>query len=423
MVVDTQSGGSRSGETGTAVETSALKGVICEETVRACRHAYGAHLRAIVLTGSLARDEATIVESDGKRKVQGDAEFFLFFHDQTVLPGAAALRRSVDEIESSLLQQQVRCRIGLSAVQTRYFRNLRPHIFAYELRKWGTVVWGDSNVLALVPEFAASEIPLEDGWRLLCNRVIELLEVVPGAVADSKDGGRDLRYRTAKLYLDMATSYLVFRGAYSPSYRERNERLIQLAKESSPGEDVPFSLRDFANRVAISAGYKLTGSIPEESFLTLSESNSGFDLWKDCLTFALGLWRWELTRLAGVQADLSDRELMQAWMQRQPFSQRLRGWLYVARKQGWVRSWADWPRWVRLAWQASPRYETVMELASRLVRSGGLPNMALESRESWQEPRDRLPKKDLFASLHVDWRVVVHEIAWNYHAYLEKTRA
>ena len=426
MVVDTESGGSRSASTGISVEASALRGAICEETARSCLQAYGEQLRAIVLTGSLARHEATFVEGKGHWELWGDAEFLLVFHDRATLPGTADLKSLAGEIESSLLQRKLRCRIGFSAVQARYFRRLRPHVFAYELQKWGKVVWGDSNVFALIPEFAPSEIPREDAWRLLCNRVIELLEVGPGTAASAKDGGHDLRYRTAKLYLDMATSYLVFRGAYSPSYHERSEALSQLVKEIPTTEKLPFSLDGFADRVAASTRFKLTGSIPEGSFLALPESKDGPGLWKESLSVALGLWRWEVTRLAGVRGNLSDQGLMRAWMRLQPVSERARGWLYVARKLGWGHSWTNWPRWARLAWRASPRYwvyAVVFELVRLSVDAGGDFDASKDGGSKLQKLGDWLPAAHGGKHRCDDWHRLTSETAWNYHEFLEATRA
>jgi hypothetical protein len=424
MVVHTESGRSRSASGETPVEASVLKAVICEETVRVCLQAHGEQSRAIVLTGSLARDEATVVGIEGQWKLWGDAEFFLVFHDRATLPGAAALESLAGEIESSLLRRKVSCRIGLSAVQARYFRGLQPHIFAYELRKWGTTVWGDSNVLSLIPEFAASEIPLEDAWRLLCNRVIEQLEMAAETAAGTEDGGCHLQYRTAKLYLDMATSYLVFRGAYSPSYRQRSEVLSRLEKETLPAERPPFSLRDFADRVAASTQFKLTGSIPEGSFLTLPKSN--LDLWKESLSIARGLWRWELARLAGVEGDRSDRELVRAWMRRQPLSQRLRGWLYAVRDRGWVRSWADWPRWARLAWRASPRYWVYAVASELLGQLAGPPQSLSQGEESavdFDGLRSWLPALPERGSAGPPSQRLAADVVWNYHEFLTKTRA
>jgi len=426
MGIGIQSGSSRSAPEGRPVEAAVVKGTICEETVRVCLQAYGEQLRAIVLTGSLARDEATIAEFKGRWELWGDAEFFLVFNDSAPLPPATNLIAIAAEINSSLLERKARCHVSLDAVHSRYFREILPHIFAYELRAWGKTVWGDSTVLALIPEFPASAIPLEDAWRLLCNRVIEQLEISAEPGAGPEVAGDGIRYRTAKLYLDMATSYLLFKGAYAPTYHQRAEALGHLEKEVASEEKLPFSLPDFAERVADSTHFKLTGSIRKTSFLNPKNGKDEATLWKESLSFALGLWRWELAQLAGIEGNRPDRELMRAWMQRQPFSQRLRGWLYVARQQGWARSWADWPRWARLAWHASPRYwvyALTFELARRSVDADRNSAGARDGGWNFEALRDWLPATRGGEHACDPWHQLSSQTVWNYHEYLETTRA
>ncbi len=408
------------------IEAAAVKRAICEETARLCLDAYNGQLRAIVLTGSLARDEATVVKAKEYWELWGDAEFFLVFKDLAPLPPATNPIAIAAEINSSLLKRRARCRVSLEAVHSRYFREIRPHIFAYELRTWGKTVWGEATVLSLIPDFPASAIPLEDAWRLLCNRMIEQLEVVGGPTGAPEVARDGIRYRTAKLYLDMATSYLLFKGAYAPTYRQRAEALNQREKEAPGEEALPFSPRDFAERVADSTHFKLTGSIRENGFLDPGRGKDEASLWRESLSLARQLWRWELARLAGVRGNASDRELMRAWMRLQPVSQRARGWLYVARKRGWLRSWAEWPRWAHLAWRASPRYwiyDVAIELVSRLEGPGLGPGPLKHVDHDLVELRGWLPAipgEDLRGD--PSFRLA-SEIVWNYHEFLVSTQA
>ena len=56
-------------------DAAALRATIGTETARLCAERYGVHLRAVVLTGSLARDEATWRTDGIKWSALGDAEF------------------------------------------------------------------------------------------------------------------------------------------------------------------------------------------------------------------------------------------------------------------------------------------------------------------------------------------------------------
>ena len=55
--------------------------LILDETVALCTQVYKNRLRAIVLTGSVARDEGTFVNTAEGMTLLGDAEFFVVFHD------------------------------------------------------------------------------------------------------------------------------------------------------------------------------------------------------------------------------------------------------------------------------------------------------------------------------------------------------
>ncbi len=418
MMTDAQAVGARPNFALELRPANALKASVCEETVRLMAAAHGARLNSLVLAGSLARDEATVVAAAGRWMLLGDADFLAVFHPEAGLPTTPDLQRICRHIEAALLRRAMLCRVTVDAAHPDYLRRLRPHIFGYELR-CGEVVWGDRDALSLIPPFSASDIPLEDAWRLLCNRVIEQLEVVEDLTGQSRALSTQVRYRTIKLYLDMATSLLLFAGEYEPTYRGRAERLALLAARARPEDDYPFSLRAFSQRVAACTRWKLS---PAEV-----DGTGGREFWEEAAHYARLLWRWELKRLLGTWADLPDRLLHQLWMRRQPFSPLIRGWLYMLRKQGWHRSWRLWPSWSRLCWQASPRYwvyAAASEVFFRLPSLLGGANEGLEAELHWEELGAWLPMRQAQPGNGLPrWRRLAAEIVWNYHEFLEGTRA
>jgi len=329
-----------------------MRSAICEETVRVCTAQFGASVRALVLTGSIARDEATWVRDAGYWKLLGDADFFLVFQDR--IPAEPAVQGVAREVETVLRSKNIAADIGLAAVEGGYFRKLPPHIATYELRTCGRVVAGEQGILSLVPAFQAAEISLEDAWRLLANRIIELIEAV--AVSGDPQSAA-ARYRSVKLLLDMATSYLVFTGRYLPTYGERASALQEMAEQATDA-GAPFPLAEFAGVVTACTNFKV-GSGPYPRTVT--------GLFHDAVNYAEGLWRWELSRLTGTRADCPNSELMERWMALQPLSVRLRGWASLLRRSGWLRSWRQWPRWARLL-LASPRYWVYGSAAEILFR-------------------------------------------------------
>ena len=334
-----------------------MKAVICEESARLCRQVYRERLRAVVLAGSLARDEGTFVETERGRRLLGDAELLLVFDDGTTPPPAADLALIGEQIEARLRRRGLRAEIALSAVGRAYLRRLPPSIFAYELRASGEAVDGEASVLGLIPKFAAADIPREDAWRMLANRLVEQLGSTDELLEDRAILSPEAHYRTVKLYLDMTTSLLVFAGAYAPTYMERADNLARLAKWSGT-TTWPFPLAPFAEYVAAATRWKLSGGT------LVTKARRLF--WERAIDHAEALWHWELGRLTGRDRDDSPSALMSLWMGRQPWSGRVRGWAHVVRARGWHRSWPLWPRWLRQASLGSPRH-LVYRAASTLV--------------------------------------------------------
>lgn len=400
------------------------KRLICEETVRRCREAYESDLLAIVLTGSLARDEHTLTEASGCWHFLSDADVLLIVREEAALPSAQGVDAVRHSVEGALQEQGVSCHVTLSAGHPAYLRGLGPQIYAYELRQCGQVLWGDATALSLIPSYSPAEISREDAWRLLCNRMIEQLELVvevAGAPAELSPRGL---YGLVKLYLDMATSFLVFAGAYEPTYRGRLARLEALVTTSVPGKG-PFPLGDFVERVRVSTRVKLAGSDVLDGLNLSTLSN---DYWLEAIGYAERLWRWELARLTGLSRTESSHALSEALMRLQPRADRLRGWLFVLRAQGWHRSWRQWAHWVHRAWRASPRYWTyavASELFFRLpwlLPPGGPdtdPGLDAESL------RQFLPVRSSAGSSgrRQGWRGLALDVAWNYRHFLEGTRA
>ena len=383
------------------------------------------------------------------------AEFLLVFEQEGVLPSPAIIDGLEREIEDHLLEGGLSAHVELSPVHTRYLRTMPPEIFAYELRTCGQVVLGERQILSLIPAFSPSNIPLEDGLRMLCNRMVEFVEVVDSAVEKPANPSPEGRYRMIKLYLDMATSFLLFQGAYAPTYLERAERLKALAEDTEASRNCPFPLRGFAERVVYCTKFKLQAG----DGVGAQAAEEGFDSvfsWAELVTYARGLWRWELEQLlsercvappfrAALQpkasrdelSKVSDRELIRTWMRLQPLQKRLRGWAYVLRASGWHRSWRHWLHWVRLGWRASPRYWVYAAASELFFQLDDLLALAQEPRNDGLEMHELrlwLPllndgrgrgagsRRDATCSSRDTWQCLAADIAWNYQEFLKGTR-
>ena len=304
--------------------------------------------------------------------------------------------------------------MSLSAVGPAYLRRLAPHIFAYELRTCGDVLWGDRTVLDLVPAFEPGDIPLEDAWRLVQNRMVEYLEVVDELGEPRLREGTAAHYRTVKLYLDLATSLLLFAGAYAPTYRERAARLARLAVAGG--------------RVDFPAGLDLLSERVDECMRSKLEGHADTappDLdWREAVAITRRVWRWELARLTGsaIEGELSDETLLARWLERQPLADRLRGWLSAGRRLGWSQAAARWIAARRRGRRASPRYCVYAAASALFFRLPGL--RGREDAGDCGAVKTWLPVWP--HPLPVDsrgWRAVATATLWNYRVLLESTRA
>jgi hypothetical protein len=400
------------------LDLASLRQAICDSAVRECTDAFRNQLRALILTGSLARDEASFVHKENSWAVRGDAEFMMVFEKNAALPAIAALGEIRLRIENDLLQQNLQCKIDLSVVYSNYFQNLPAHIFTYELKHCGRVIAGDDCILQSIPDYSAEDLSREDAWRLLCNRLLEILECAAELSSENNPPSAALRYKILKLYLDMATSFLVFVQAYAPTYGERRDVLQRLSGQKTTTGPYPFELGSFADLVANCTVQKLVSHPDSEDLIELS--------CRAAIQTAHALWRWELARLVGAKTELTDLELFNKWTSLQPFKKRVRGWFYVLRACGWQQSYLVLLRWLNLR-KASPRhwiYLVASTLLFQLTADANSPRMRIKD-ANYASLSSYLPVRKMTAKNHAapSWEDLAYDVVWNYHQFLVGTRA
>src|ERR1700682_4694812 len=123
------------------LSASELRAAICEKTVEHCLALLTTGVKAILLAGSMARDEATFVREGECWKVLGDAEFLLILDRDVSLPSEKELAAVRAGIKCGLLENGIACAVSLDAAHEDYLTKMQPQIFAYELRTGGRVVW------------------------------------------------------------------------------------------------------------------------------------------------------------------------------------------------------------------------------------------------------------------------------------------
>ncbi|MGH9471243.1 MAG: hypothetical protein ACRD1M_00725 [Terriglobales bacterium] len=319
-----------------SAHSALLESVIVETVEHHWAEVSQCQLRALVLAGSLARQEGSWVPGPRGPVLLGDAELLCILPDTAPLPRTSDMAVLLARIRDAVTQVGLTAEVSLSPARESYLRRLPPHIFGYELRQTGRVLWGDGGCLDQIPACTAADLPREDAWRLLANRIIELLP----SLWPSRSAAPSA-YPWVKLYLDMATSYLVFSGGYAPSYRERARRLQRAA---APGT---WATPGLTRMVEICTAWKLDPSDPSARIPEADLRSRGLD-------HAKRLWCWELEQMTGAAPGTEKAELWRRWLQRQSWRSRLRGWASAVRHGGAVPRLA--PHWLRLALHASPRH-------------------------------------------------------------------
>jgi hypothetical protein len=285
-------------------------------------------LVAIVLTGSFARGEGSVLRVGGRLKVLGDIEFFV------VLAHPGDYRRLRPEMATwgavaaaALGGDGVSADIEFGPVHVEYLRRrAAPSIFVYDLRHHGKVLWGPPDLLDAMPALTPEAIPREDALRLLLNRIVEQLDAHDRVATLAGDALLGIAYQQVKIVLDLAGSALAFSGDHTTSYAQRPAALARLIRETpSLARRLPPS---FERTLAHATRMKLA---PEEHDFPGADPGAGETQRRAlraqiiaAVPAMIGLLEWEIEQLVGRDGDLE--RLLDRYLRMQTLTRRAWGW-------------------------------------------------------------------------------------------------
>jgi hypothetical protein len=324
-----------------------LRSLICAAVVRVCTAVLGSGLRAIVLTGSLARNEATFSAGHSGFAFLSDGDFLLVLEEGAKDPSPAELHNLEQLVEARLLEETaISVHVGFASVYPHYFRRLLPTTFTYELKNNGVTIWGDAHILDYIRDFAKSALSKEDAWRTLNHRIIELISTIAASDLVARRATPQLEYALVKLYLDMATSFLLFLDRYQPTYTARLDELRKpIVEHRGPSR---FDQKAFCNRVSTCTARKLAHVPlqPEETAMLL----------KEAIGYGRELWFWETNLLCGSHEYLPVADVIAAMGRRQTYTEKQRAWISLVRRSGVTATAKHLLRCRKLSRLATPRY-------------------------------------------------------------------
>ena len=281
-------------------------------------------LVAVILTGSFARGEGSVLPVGSMLKVLGDFEFFVVLTDAD--RRARQLGAWSREVSARLAGRGVRVDVEFGPVDPGFFgRRARPSIFVYDLLHHGKVLWGRRDMLEGIPRFEADAIPREDALHLMFNRTVEQLDAYERLPELDANGVLDAGYQQLKITLDVAGSVLAFTGNHTALYRRRPAAFARLLAET-PSLQAALP-RGFPDEVGQAAAAKMS---PAEHF-TLPVQAS-LDEQRDWVRRRIvtavpgvtGVLGWELTRALGRAGSLE--KLLERYADSRPLARRVWDW-------------------------------------------------------------------------------------------------
>jgi hypothetical protein len=307
----------------------------------------------------------TVVPTRGGLHCLSDVEFLIAVRDRrNWRERCAEIVRITNDVQKRARERGLECCFEFTLALDRYFRNVKPSIFGYELRCHGKTVWGDPAYLAKIPPFSADDIPKYDAFYLICNRMIEQLDWrVRLGSRDHEEASRLFAYSLVKTYTDLATSLLIFADAYEPSYAARAKQLDSLAR--FVGDDIPeFGL--LLDKIAACTKLKLN---PPASLIDPLTQGEAEHRWAELARHLLHTWQWELARLEGGARDNIGQSIRR-FVRGAALRKRLVGWGKLVTQ---ALRWGGPSDLLRARWFSGiPRHVMYLEAAAIYAECAGL---------------------------------------------------
>ncbi len=194
---------------------------------------------AIVLSGGFGRGEGSVARKDGDIRPLNDYDMLLV----TRTPLAPeALRREAKGLAETLGMDFV----DIGVMDTASLSGLKPTQLVYDLKYGSRVLAGDPTVLDRFPHFSADAIPVEEGTKLIFNRLAGLLNALPDYGIPPVESGRPrefLAFQLAKLWIAVGDAYLMLWNGYDASYRVRQRRFGDMSASGGVAGEVADAVR------------------------------------------------------------------------------------------------------------------------------------------------------------------------------------
>lgn len=334
---------------------------------------------ALVLAGSLARGEGTVLERGSRFLVLSDVDLALVFSTPAdrdrALPRLPGVGRRLGR---TLRPWGLLGAVDLGAYARTEWARLEPRPASLELFRSARILSGDPRVVEELRPIEPADIPREEALLLCENRLLELLWA-HGALARGTPRAFAAAYAGGKAVLDGGLAWLTSRGVCPATAEERlaeAERILQGAPESAGASELLDALRFWT-------AFKLA---PQEGALRTRYQVADADescrqAWLEGGRILSSIYRYLLEEAVAVPASP-----VRAWRQaagRAPFKRRIRRWLeaWAARKRRGLE-WASPAGVVVGALRGTPEHRMGAAAAALVACAPGMNGAPSERRRA-----------------------------------------
>ena len=129
---------------------------------------------SIYLTGSVARNTATFIEKNEEFYLQSDLDFVVICSPKIILKSLLKIKPLSNKITEKLRKEKLLSHVSISVITESTLKNMLPTIFYQDFSNNGKLVYG-RDLKEIFPKYKTKDIPSKDIYRLIFNRMTELL--------------------------------------------------------------------------------------------------------------------------------------------------------------------------------------------------------------------------------------------------------